>query len=51
MKESSKGTKALLSVYINKDVIGKIKDIAREQRRTISGQVELVLENATTESK
>jgi hypothetical protein len=49
MSESKAKTKQLLSVYIDKDLIEKVKQEAQRQHRKISGQVELYLAAATHE--
>jgi hypothetical protein len=47
MRESTSGEKQLLSVYINKSLIDRIKADATRQHRKISGQIEMMLAAAT----
>lgn len=35
--------KKLMSVYINRDLVDRLESIAKEDHRTKSGQVELIL--------
>jgi hypothetical protein len=54
-RESSKGTKKLMSVFVNKEIVALVEIEAAKNRRTKSAQVEYMLaqtmEKTATEEK
>jgi hypothetical protein len=51
MSDNKAKTKQLLSVYIDKDIIEKVKQEATRQHRKISGQTELFLTEAINQKE